>query len=376
VSEIEDPLALGQQSAEATFKPVRVLIVAPASPLVGGQAVQAARLIERLNQDDDVSPRLQPINPQVKGIFRGLQKVKYLRTVVTSIRYIFELAKNLPSIDVVHVFSAGETGFLIATTPAVLVAKVFGKKTILNYRHGGAAEHLKNWRRTALPTVRMFDRIVVPSGFLVDTFAKFNLRAESISNFVDSEAFKFRGRDPLRPIFLSNRNFDELYNIACTLRAFQLIQRQVPDSRLIVAGDGEKRISLEHLASELGLSNIEFRGRVPQSKMADLYDEADIYLNSPNVDNMPGSVIEAMSCGLPVVSTNAGGIPYIVENGMTGLLVKVNDHEALAGQALRLLGDRALANKITSAARAECVKYSWEQVRAHWFRLYRELGAE
>src|SRR6185369_6691504 len=141
---------------------------------------------------------------------------------------------------------------------------------------------------------------------------------------------------PLRPIFLSNRNLYPLYNVACTLRAFARIQQSFPEARLIVAGGGRQRPDLESLASELKLQNVEFRGLVSPGKMSELYDEADIYLNSSNIDNMPGSIIESFVCGLPVVSTNAGGIRCIITHGRTGLLVPKNDYEAMASWAIRL----------------------------------------
>ena len=122
------------------------------------------------------------------------------------------------------------------------------------------------------------------------------------------------------------------------LRAFQLIQK-IPEAKLIVAGYGSEEAKLKKLAVELNLKNIEFTGRVEQSEMPKIYDRADVYLNASIVDNMPLSIIEAFACGLPVVSTDAGGISYIVADGETGLLVKTNDYKALAEQAIRLLED-------------------------------------
>jgi Glycosyltransferase len=355
---------------------LRVLIVAPAEPLIGGQAVQALRLCEKLSAEDFLQIRLQPINPQLPPIFRKLQQPKYLRTFVTSIAYIFALLTQIPFYDIVHVFSAGDTSFVLATTPAVLVAKLFRKKTILNYRHGGAEEHFLKWRRTALPTARLFDRIVVPSGFLVEVFGKFGFSAEAIYNFVNTESYRFRLRNPLRPIFLSNRNFEPLYNVGCILRAFRIIQNRFPEARLIVAGDGEERAKLEKLARELDLKGVEFVGRVPQKEMPALYEQSDIYLNSPNIDNMPGSIIEAFAAGSVVVSTDVGGIPFVVQDGETGFLVGTNDHRAMAEKAIFLLENPEVARTVTENARREVEKYSWRSVREKWLALYSQISEE
>ncbi len=351
-------------------QPIKVLIVAPALPMVGGQAVQAQRLLEKFRAEPELKVDLQPINPP---FFPNLQKIKYVRTVLTSIKYLFDLFVKIPRYDVIHIFSASFYSFLLAPTPAVLIAKLFRKKTILNYRSGNAENHLTHWR-SAIPIIRLFDKIIVPSGYLVDVFAKFDLRAETIFNFVDTKKYDFRERKPLKPIFLSNRNFEELYNVGCVLRAFAEIRKKHGDAKLTVAGDGAEREKLHQLAKDLRLENVEFVGRIAPEEMPEFYNRADIYLNSPNIDNMPNSVIEAFAAGTPVISTNAGGIPYICTSGETGLLVETKDFEALAREAIRLLEDDALAQKIIANARRECLKYSWENVREHWLETYRKLA--
>jgi L-malate glycosyltransferase len=355
---------------------LRVLIVAPSLDILGGQAIQAARLLARLAEEPSLEVGFLPVNPRLPGPLGKLQKIKYVRTVVTSLCYWAMLLGRVRHYDIVHIFSASYWSFVLAPTPAILAAKLYGKRTVLNYRSGEAEDHLRRWRRTALPTIRLVDRIVVPSGYLVDVFAGFDLRAESIYNFVDTSRFRFRRRAPLRPVFLSNRNHEPLYNVGCVLRAFAIIQRQVEAARLIVAGDGSQRAALERLARSLGLRNIEFTGRIAPERMPGLYDAADIYLNSPNIDNMPGSVIEAFASGLPVVTTDAGGIPYIVSQGETGILVRRDDHEAMAGRAISLLEDEATAQQIIARARAECRKYEWQAVRLEWLKLYNGLAPE
>jgi len=143
---------------------------------------------------------------------------------------------------------------------------------------------------------------------------------------------------------------------------------------MVVAGDGWMRPQLEELARELGLRNTTFVGRVPWGDMPDLYDASDIYLTATNIDNMPGSVIECLSCGLPVVTTNAGGVPYIVTQGETALIVPLNDHEAMATQALRLLEDDTLAVHLARNGRAGCERFTWPAVRDAWLGAYAELA--
>ena len=348
----------------------RVLIVAPSLDILGGQAVQAARLLDRLRAETSIEVAFLPVNPRLPGPLNVLQRIKYVRTIVTSLIYWWLLLTRVRRYEVIHIFSASYFSFLLAPTPAILVAKLYRKKIVLNYRSGEAADHLSRWRGTAIPTLRLADEIVVPSGYLVDVLAQFELVSRAVPNFLDMNQFSFRERKRLRPVFLSNRNFEPLYNVACILRAFQIIQQRWPDAKLILAGGGSQHGELEALAQELKLHNVQFVGRVAPSQMTALYDSADIYLNSPDIDNMPGSIIEAFACGLPVVTTDAGGIPYLVENGRNGLVVKCGDHRALAESASRLLEDRLLAQKLAAIGQHECDKYKWSAVRSEWLKVY------
>lgn len=357
------------QSGEKT----KILLIAPALPLVGGQAVQAQRLLENFRREPHLSVDLQPINPQVAP---RLQKIVYLRTVLTTLKYLFDLLRKIPRADIVHVFSAAYYGFVLSVVPAVLLAKLFGKKTIINYRTGEAETFFRGWGGRFLWVMRWADEVVSPSVYLVDVFAKFGIRGRSIFNIIDAGKFNFRERKRLRPVFLSNRSLESLYNIECIFRAFKIISDRFPDARLIIANDGIERENLKRAAREMNLKSIEFIGLVAHDKIAELYDSVDVYLNSPNFDCMPGSLIECFASGVPVVSTDAGGIPYILTDGETGLLVETNDHEALAAKAIYLLENAAAAERITGNARKECAKYSWEAIRPQWLALYEKLAAE
>jgi len=355
-------------------RPVRVCILAPSLDLVGGQARQAERLINGLASEPSLEIGFIPHNPPVPGPLRVLQRIKYVRTVVTTALYWWMLVSRLWRYDVVHAYSASYYSYLLSVLPAIVLGKLYGKKVLLNYHSGEAEDHLANWRLTAVPFIRRADLIVVPSRYLVDVFARFGLTARVIHNVVDPAQLRYRERQPVRPAFLTNRLHEPLYNVQCVLRAFAIVQERYPEASLTVAGDGSLRPSLESLARELGLRNTSFVGLVPSSRMAALYDAADIYVMATNIDNMPGSVIECLTCGLPVVTTNAGGVRYIVTHDESALIVPLNDHLALAAQAMRLLEDDGLAVRLARNGRAAARHYAWPTVRAEWLEAYQELA--
>jgi len=358
--------------SDASAAPVRVLLIAPSLDILGGQAVQAKRLFDDLRGEAGVRIDFLPINPRLAGLFGTLQRIKYARTAVTVTAFLGSLLWRAPRYQILHTFSASNTSFLLTAALVILVGRLYGKKVIVHYHDGRAAQHLAGWRSARL--LRLADRIVTPSGYLVRVFAEYGYRAEAIFNTIDLGRFRYRERNPVAPAFLHNRGMEELYNIPCALRAFGLVQQRYPEASLVLAHDGPLRGALERMVAEGGLRNVRFVGKVAPEGVAKLYDEAGIYLTSSNIDNMPLSLLECYASGLPVVATKAGGIPDMADDGETALLVALDDSEAMARAALRLLEEPGLAQRLAGAARRECERYTWAAVRGQWLALYRELG--
>jgi L-malate glycosyltransferase len=363
-------------ASRATKNRLRVLIVAPSLDILGGQSRQAVRLMEGLKREPDLDVSFLPHNPRLPGILRSLQSIKYVRTVVTTLYYIALLLLRVRKYDIIHIFCASYYSYSMSAIPALAISRLYDKKSILNYRSGEAEDHLETWR-TAAPTIKWADEVVVPSGYLVDVFARYGLRASFIHNIVELDRFTYRERQPLRPVFLTSRLLEPLYNVPCVLRAFAIIQESYPDARLTIAADGFLRGDLEALARDLKLRNAEFIGFVKFDDMPALYDAADIYLSATSIDNMPSSLTESMACGLNVVTTDGGGaIPYIMTNEVSGLIVDRDDHKALAAAAIRLLNDNEFALKLVRNAHESTKKFTWPYIRDQWLNVYRELTKE
>jgi glycosyltransferase involved in cell wall biosynthesis len=354
--------------------PLRVALVAPSLGILGGQAVQADRLLRAWRNDRDVRAFLVPVNPVPPRPLRFATRVKYLRTIVTELTYGPLLFRELARADVVHVFSASYSSFLLAPLPAMLAARALGRPVVLNYRSGQAPDHLQRSAiaRTAIASA---DVNVVPSTFLADVFQGFGIAATIVPNIVDLECFRFRERATPGPRLVSTRNFESLYQVETTLRAFRLVQDRRPDASLTLVGGGPMEPALRALAAELRLRHVVFAGRARPDEIASTYAAHDIYIQSPEIDNMPTSVLEAFASGLPVVSTRAGGVPAILTHGRHGLLAPIGDHETLARHVLTLLDDPALAVRLARAAFASCQGCTWEAVRQRWLDVYRAASA-
>lgn len=327
-------------------------------------------MLEGWRDDPAVDAWLVPIDPVPPAPFDRLLQVKFARTLVTQACYWPLLVREIARADVVHVFSASYFSFLLAPLPAIVVARLFGKPVVLNYHSGEAPDHLAR-SAFARHVLRSWVRVnVVPSTFLRDVFSTFGIPARVVANTIDLRQFDCRVRHPLRPRLISTRNLEPHYNVACTLRAFARVQARHPDASLTVVGSGSQDRALRTLASELGLRNVVFAGRVPPGEMSRYYADADIYVQSPSVDNMPLSVLEAFASGLPVVSTKVGGVPSILTGGEHGTLVPDNDAEALAMAVLNLLDQPDRARWMAAKARASCAAYQWPVVREGWLAAY------
>ena len=354
----------------ASTGPIRVAIVVASLRILGGQAVQAQRMIRGWTGDSAVKAWIVPIDPVPPAPFDRLLRVKYLRTLVTQICYWPLLFRELRRADLVHIFSASYSSFILAPLPAVIVARLLGRPVLLNYHSGEAPDHLsRSWvaRRVLRHHV---DLNVVPSAFLRDVLARFGIRAEVVPNTIDVREFAYRARDPLRPRLLSTRNFEPLYNVRCALRAFALVQGRYPDASLTLVGSGSQEQTLRRLAADLALRNVTFTGRVSPGEIHRHYEAADIYVQSPSIDNMPLSVLEAFASGLPVVATAVGGVPSILTDGIHGLLAPDDDAAAIAGRVITLLERPDYARQLAAAAHETCSRYDWAFVRQGWLAAY------
>ena len=135
----------------------------------------------------------------------------------------------------------------------------------------------------------------------------------------------------------------------------------------MLVGDGPERAVWQALAVAEGVADrIQFVGQIPKDAVPQWLDRGDIFLNTTNIDNTPVSTLEAMACGLCVVSTNVGGLPYLLTNEQDALLVPPNDPAALAVAVRRLLTEPELAGRLSQNARRKAEQHDWAVVLPQW----------
>jgi glycosyltransferase involved in cell wall biosynthesis len=356
------------------MEPMRVAIVAASPRWVGGQGVQADLLVRDWLNDPEVSVRFIPIDPILPAWLRWVERIPVMRTFVRAPFYFAALWGGTKDVEVVHIFSASYSSFLISPMPAWMIAILRGKKTLFHYHSGEARDHLRR-SIVARRVLGQANGIVVPSSYLAHVFREFGLAVKVLPNVVHSSQFRYRARQPLLPRLVCTRGFHPYYSVDIVVRAFDLLKKVLPESRLCLVGKGPVEKQIRDLVRTLELRDVAFAGPVSHSEIAQYYDQNDIFINASWVDNMPVSILEAFASGTPVVTTAPEGIRHIVEHERTGLLCEPGDWRALAENVSRLLQDPRLAQQLALNAYEESRRYQWDVVREQWLRVYRTLCA-
>jgi glycosyltransferase involved in cell wall biosynthesis len=290
--------------------------------------------------------------------------------------YLHALRRATKGTPVVHVMANSGWAWHLFAAPAIWIASLGRRPLVVNYRGGGAEAFLGRESGLVRPTLRRAACVIVPSRFLERVFRAHGVAVEIVPNIVDLALFHPRDHARSGGHVVVARNLEDIYDIPTALRAFARIREQVPNARLTIVGSGTAQAALERMSGELGLADaVTFTGRIDNERMADLYRTVDLTLNPSRVDNMPVSLLEAMASGVPIVSTNAGGIPDMVEDGTTALLVPVGDAAGMAAAALRVMNDPVLARSLRDAGFEAAQRYTWAAVRPLLYRAYEKARA-
>lgn len=374
------PAAGAVAPAAAAAPPLHIALVGPLPPPAGGMANQTLQL-RQLLQDDGHRVDLVRVNAPYAPAWVG--RLRGVRAAFRLLPYLRALWHAAGRVQLMHVMANSGWSWHLYAAPAIWIARWRGCPIVVNYRGGEAGAFLQRSHAVVGASLRRADALLVPSGFLAAVFGQYGFSAAIVPNVVNLERFSAAPDLPFStaggpgPCVLVARNLEAIYDNASALRAFARVLAAHPRARLVLAGSGPLRAALEQLAAELGIAAaVTFTGRVDPVRMAELCRQADIMLNPSLADNMPNSVLEALASGVPVVSTDVGGVPYLVQDGRTALLVPARDPAAMAAAMLRLLAEPALAQALRTAGLRTVQQYTWRQVRPQLLQAYHAaLGA-
>ena len=352
------------------FEGLRIGLVGPLPPPAGGMANQTRQLAELLSAER-ASVVLVQSNAPYRPAFAA--RLPMLRALFRLVPYLCALWRAAGRADVLHVMANSGWSWHLFAAPAIWVARARRVPVVVNYRGGEAASFLDRSAGMVRWSMRRVATLAVPSVFLERVFARHGMAAQVLPNVVDLARFcPDATPKPVGAHLVVARNLEPIYDNDTALRAFRLVLDRRADACLTIAGSGPEEAHLKSLAAELGVAGaVRFIGKLDRDAMATLYRSADVSLNPSLVDNAPNSILEAMASGVPVVSTDVGGVPFIVEHGVTALLVPPKDAAAMAAAVLRVLDDPLLRERLRAAGLAEVGRHAWSQVKAGLAAMYR-----
>ena len=312
---------------------------------------------------DTLSPLLEAEGYHVKSVSSFKNKPLRLLHMLSSV--ITEKDSDIVLID-----TYSTTNFWYTVLGARL-CQFFKLPYILILHGGNLKQRLAKSSDWVLKIFHKAKVNVAPSQFLKDQLQDFHFKnIVCIPNAIDITNYNFIKRKYLKPRLLWVRAFNEIYNPEMFLELVKNLRKKYPGLTACMVGpekDGTLK-KMKAISASEGL-NIQFTGKLSKTEWIKLSKTYDIFINTTNIDNTPVSLIEAMALGLPVVSTNVGGIPYLISDKKNGLLVEANDVESMAEAVKVLLKDHEIAESLSVAGRLKSEVFTWKKVKLKWLDL-------
>ena len=277
------------------------------------------------------------------------------------------IARYKDTTDVVLIDTYGAMNFYYAYLVGK-TCKIFGLEYI-PILHGGNLPdrlvHSENLSRSLFGNARAN---IAPSRFLHDIFQAHGfVNTRIIPNAIRTNKYPFEQRREFRPKLLWVRRFQKRYNPMMALKVLQLLKQTYPQASLCMVGpekDGTMA-ACKKLARKQDL-DVRFTGKLRKKHWAALSRNYDFFINTTSIDNTPISVIEAMSLGLAVISTDVGGMPMLIDSGHDGILVPEEDDQAMVNEILKIIEDPAIGQQLCQHAREKVESFDWEQIKDKW----------
>jgi len=295
---------------------------------------------------------------------------KYLRMFYRT----FHLLINIKKVDIVSIDVYSGDAFLWAAISGK-ICRIYNKPYICALRGGNLPSFSRTHRQKIIILLSGAKRVISLSHYLIDLFQTSDIQIELIPSAIDLSLFDYHLRNTLGPKLFWLRAFHSIYNPQMAIQTLAIIKKKYPTACLTMAGpDKGEMENCKKLAVEMGVrKQVFFPGKITKSQINKMAKEHDIFINTTNIDNTPVSVIEAMALGMPVVSADVGGIPYLIKHGENGLLVSPGNSDEMAKKILKLISDKELATELSIKGRKTAERFDWKQIFPLWDELFKKL---
>ncbi|MFN0729524.1 glycosyltransferase family 4 protein [Polaribacter gochangensis] len=294
-----------------------------------------------------------------------------LNKLVRLLHMSFSVIKYRKKVDYILIDTFSTVNFYYAFITSQL-ARIFNIKYISILHGGNLPIRLVNSKILSKMIFANSFKNVAPSNYLKIAFEKKNYETVFIPNILEIENYSYKERKNIRPNILWVRSFCHIYNPTMAIEVLYLVKKEFPKATLCMVGpvkdDSINLVKAKVKEYQLEKS-VEFTGVLPKEKWHKKSVDYDIFINTTNFDNTPVSIMEAMALGLIVVSTNAGGMPYLIDNDVDGILVDKENAKQMADQICNVLKKQHI--RFTKRAREKAETFGWEIVKDKWIKLLR-----
>jgi glycosyltransferase involved in cell wall biosynthesis len=330
----------------------RILLVSNYKQSIGGISGQVEILLENFNNDEI---KCDLFNTKTLNFYRLLLPIKLL---LKGVKY-----------DAFHIHGCSFKGFFPIII-GVLIGKVLNKKTIITYHGGGLQDFIYKHERLVKCFLLKANIITVPSKYLQDILKEHSINSIMLPNVIREDNVIFRKRSKINPYLTVTRSLEKVYNIDLVIDAFVFIKKKYMNARLRIIGDGKLKEVLKIKVTTLGVSDVEFIGRVKNVEIGRELNKSDIYINPTTKDSFSVSMFEAFACGLPVISTNVGAIPNFVKDGINGYLVDSDNIDQLVKKIELVIEDQERSNKMIKNGYKTVKEFQWSNLKKKYESIY------
>jgi glycosyltransferase involved in cell wall biosynthesis len=257
-----------------------------------------------------------------------------------------------------------------------LLLRLLGKPHILTLHGGSLPEFSRRWPNRVRRLLKSACIVTTPSGYLLEQMSVYRPDLTLLPNPLNLYAYDFRLRTQPEPRLVWLRAFHSIYNPSLAPRVLAHLVADFPDITLTMIGpdkgDGSSQAMVDLARRTMVAERILMAGKKLKPEISAWLNRGDVFLNTTNMDNMPVSVLEAMACGLCIVSTNVAGIPHLLEHEHDALLVPPDDSGAMAAAVRRILTSPQLAEKLSGNARKKAEQHDWRVILPQWESLFEE----
>ena len=302
-----------------------------------------------------------------KVIITSSLKIQFFRLL----SMIWSILKNRKKISYVLIDTYSTKNFYYALITSQLCR--FLDLKYLPILHGGnLPNRLKRSPKLSQMIFKFSYKNVTPSNYLKTEFESKGFDTVFIPNILEIKNYKFQKRDVNSPKLLYVRAFDKIYNPELAIKALQALKTTYPQAELCMIGPEKDKSfeSCKSLVKSFKLEkDVEFTGMLSKEQWYKKSEDFNIFINTTNIDNTPVSVMEAMALGLPIVSTNVGGIPFLIKDRVNGLLVERDNIEDMVNAIIDICKNEEFAKTLAINARTEVEQFDWEVVKYLWFKI-------